>query len=60
MADRFWAILAIGAFCAFVLFMVVRVGEIDLWIFVVAVLGMLGYDFFIELRDANGGKRNGA
>ncbi len=56
LVDPVFALLAIALFTAFVGFMVMRLGELDLTIVAVAVIIMVVIDFYTTVRDgaANG------
>ena len=58
LVDPVFALLAVALFTAFVGFMVVRLGEIDLTIVAIAVIIMVVIDFFTTVRDdmANGNR----
>ena len=51
LVDPVFALLAIALFTAFVGFMVMRLGEIDLTIVAVAVIIMVVIDFYTTVRD---------
>jgi len=49
-ATRLMAVVAVGLFAAFMLFMAVRVPSLDLILFVVVAFGMAAYDFVWSSR----------
>lgn len=59
LADPLFAVLALALFVAFVGFMVVRLGEIDLTIVAVVVVAMVVVDFVSTVREGSANGDNG-
>ena len=55
LVDPIFALLALVSFTAFIGFLVVRLGEIDLTIVAAAVVIMVAIDFFTTVRDGAAG-----
>jgi len=54
MADKIIAPIALFLFVGFAAFLAIYVNEPDLWIVLISVTVLAGYDFWSSLRGGNG------
>ncbi len=60
MLEKIIAVLGIGTFITFATYIAAKIGEIDLWIVVIIVAVMAGYDFYRDIFQAPNGNGNGS